>query len=243
MVNTVFRQTIPASRKGIHLPTHHSISRVPVECEVGRLNGSEDPGRFPASGRIAGELIFNDKKKSLLADNLGGSPKLLIDGCAIWSHIIEPPEIEAADFVRLELLGQRDAAFDDFVLVFVGNFVGAMHILFGAILRLRGSRPVNLEQRTRNVGNLQFVLGQDLLRLSNFGIRRSLEVFAPHLAEFDPLQAEVIRDHRACVIEILRDFIGDNGDLERRLRCRHAKEWMCRAGCSSYTCSCNKTSS
>jgi hypothetical protein len=32
------------------------------------------------------------------------------------------------------------------------------------------------------------------------------------------MQAEILRDHRACAIEILRDFVGDYSYLEGRIR-------------------------
>jgi hypothetical protein len=48
-----------------------------------------------------------------------------------------------------------------------------------------------------------------------------LETFLPpHGAKFYPFEAEVVRDDRAGVIEIRRNFIVDDGDAEGRFETR-----------------------
>src|ERR1700733_1264927 len=244
MMDTILGQAFPATGKGVHLATHNSISRVPIERKVWRLNGSQNFGGFTASRGVAGELIFDDEEKPLLTYDLCCNAKFFVDGRAVGSYVIEPPEVETANLVRLELLRQRDAAFDHFILLLVGDLGGAMHVPFGSVLGFRGAGPVDFEQGACDVGDLQTVFGQYLLRFCYFGIRRGLEVLAPHLAELDALQPKVVRDDRACVVKVLRDFIGDNGNFEGRLRCRcHAKERTCRTSRYSQSCSCKKASS
>ena len=54
-------------------------------------------------------LIFQDEGDALLAAGVGGGAELVVDGGAVSGDIVEPPEVEAADLIGLELLGQGDA--------------------------------------------------------------------------------------------------------------------------------------
>jgi hypothetical protein len=84
VVNSILRQAIPASGERVHLTTHHGVSWILVESEVGRRNGREHLRGFATGRRIASELILENEKKSLLADNLGGGAKLFVDRCTIY---------------------------------------------------------------------------------------------------------------------------------------------------------------
>src|SRR5260370_4924162 len=70
VVNSILRQAIPASGEGIHLATHHGVSWIPIESEVGRRNGREHLRGFATGRRLATELILETEQKSLLATNL-----------------------------------------------------------------------------------------------------------------------------------------------------------------------------
>src|ERR1700723_2096799 len=145
MMNAILGQSVPAARERVHLTTHHSIARVPVESEVGRLNRSENFSGLTPGRSIAGKLVLDNKKEPLFADDLRSRTKLLVDGGPVRSDVIKPPEVEAANLVRVELFRERDATLDHFVLMFVRILVRAMHICLGSILRLRGVGPVHLE--------------------------------------------------------------------------------------------------
>src|ERR1700761_4527234 len=97
MMNAVLRQAVPASGVSVHLPTHHSVSRIPIEREVRRLNGGENLCSFAAGRRITGAFVFDHQQKPLLPYNLSGRAQLLVHGCAVGSYILEPPKVEAAN--------------------------------------------------------------------------------------------------------------------------------------------------
>ena len=152
----------------------------------------------------------------MFADDFGGGAKLFIDGGAVGSDVVESPEVEAANLVGLELFGEGDGAGEDFVLLFVGDFGGSMHVTLGAVLRFRSAGPVDFEEWAGDVGDLEFVFGEDLEGFRDFGVGDGLKVLAEHLSQFDVVKAEVVGDDRAGVIEVLRDFVGDDGDFEGR---------------------------
>src|ERR1019366_2680468 len=107
--------------------------------------------------------VFEDERDALSLRGLGGGAELVVDGCAVGCLVFETPEIEAADFVGLELFRERDACGEDVVLlVEVGR--GGVVLVAGAEFRARRARPVNLEERTADVGDAQVVLRQDGLR-------------------------------------------------------------------------------
>jgi hypothetical protein len=203
MMNAVLGQAVPSAGEGVHLAAHDGVAGVPVEREVRRLDRFEDLCSFTARRRIAGKLVLDHEQQALLSYNLRGGAKLFIDGRAVRSDIFQPPEVEAANLVGAELLCQRDAALDNFILMLVGHFVRSVHIGFRAVTRLRSAGPIDFEERARDVGDLELVLGEDLLRVCDFSVRRSLQVLAPNLANLDPLQAEISSE----ITEILKgDF-------------------------------------
>jgi hypothetical protein len=62
-------------------------------------------------------------------------------------------------------------------------------------------------------------LGQDLQRLIDLLCREIHETLAPHGAKFDPAQPELLRHDMARVVEVGRDLVVDDSDLEGRFRC------------------------
>src|SRR5207247_10563900 len=91
----------------------------------------------------------------------GSLLQLGVDRCSERLRIVEPPEVETADAVRLEELCQRDAAFEQLVLR-VGIEVGVKLVAFLTQGRSRRSGPVCLEERTGNVGDGELVCLKNL---------------------------------------------------------------------------------
>src|SRR5580698_7679942 len=106
VMNAILGQRLPRSREGVKFAAHNGVGRVPVERQVRRLNCVEDSCSFAAGGRVALELILQNEKNVLLAGDLRSRTKLLVDSCAIWSNIVQTPEVEAAHFAGIELLRQ-----------------------------------------------------------------------------------------------------------------------------------------
>ncbi len=145
---------------------------------------------------------------------LGGLLKELVDGGAVRLDIVDAPEVEAADFVGVEAFGESNGALEHLVLLLKADLVGAVHVFLGAVLRVRGAGPVDLVEGARDVGDLEAVFGENLLRVGQLGVGGGLEVLAVDVAQLDEVQADVMRDDGAGMIEVLRDFVRDDADLE-----------------------------
>ena len=97
--------------------------------------------------------------------------------------------------------------------------------LFGlAELRFRRARPIDLEQRAGDVGDFQVVFLENAACLGDLFLVEADDVLLPHSAQLDPSHSEFVRCHFACVPEVLRDFVIDDGDSERRTGIRRQRK-------------------
>ena len=196
-------------------------------------DAGEGSGGFSSRGGVAGELVFEHEHDVLRGGVFGGLLQLVVDGGAVGLDIVDAPEVETADLIRFELFGEGDRAFEDFILMLEADLVGAVHVFLCAVLGDGRAGPVHLVERAADVGDLKTVLGEDLLRLGDLRVRDDLQVLAPDLAQFDPVKTEVLRDDVAGVIEVLGDLVGDDADLELRVRGECPQGQQKRCGCAS----------
>jgi len=201
----------PAGGKCVEFAVHDCVGGVPVEAE--RLDGGEQAGGFGGGCGVALMLIFEDESYALPACGLGGGAEFVVDGGAVGRLIVETPEVEAADFIGLELFGGFNAGCEDFVLLFeVGD--GAGGIGFCAGLREGRSGPVYFEERAGNVGDAEAVFGEDGLCAGDLAGGEVLDGLLPEVANLDPAEAEVVGGYGAGVIEVVGDFVGDDAEFE-----------------------------
>ena len=96
---------------------------------------------------------------------------------------------------------------------------------------------MDFEKRAGDVGDAQLVLFQDLAgAIDLIGVQVSY-ILAPHAANFDPLQAEIVGGHRAGVVEVGGDFVVNDGKAEwaaqqsaHRARQRRQRTRACETG-------------
>ena len=143
-----------------------------------------------------------------------GIAQLFVDGGAVGCDVFETPEIEAADAIGAEMLWRASMQRSSSVILLLEVEVGLELIAVLALLWKRRAGPVGFEERAGDVGDAQIVFGEDGLRALDVGVGHVGDVLVPHAAQFDPLQAEVVRGDRADVIEVLRDFVVDDGDAK-----------------------------
>ncbi|WP_433969262.1 hypothetical protein [Tunturiibacter gelidiferens] len=175
----------------------------------------------------------------MLANDLGRSAEFLVDRCAVGSDVIQAPEVEAANLVGLELFGERDGTSEDVVLLLVGGLGGPVEVSLGAVLGLGGPGPVDFEEWARDVRDLEAVLRENLLSFGYLGVGDGLEILTPHLAQLYIVQAEVVCDHGAGMIKVLRDLVRDDCNFEGGLRRgRETKQRSGCGGCDGHSGSC-----
>ena len=93
-------------------------------------------GGFCPSGGVAGGLVFENEDDSIFLRLFGSLPQFVIDGRAIRSLILQPPEIEATNAVCLKCFGHRDGTIQDFILLlkvkFAPKALASLNFDFGA---------------------------------------------------------------------------------------------------------------
>ena len=189
------------------------VAWIPVEHEAGFGHGAEGVRGFSAGGRVAGHFIFEQQDEVVAGAFARGVAEFFVDGGAIGLHVIETPEIEAADAVGVESFGELDAVVEQVFLLFEGE-VGLEVVAAFALFGKGCAGPVGLEERAGDVGDAQIVFGEDGFGAFDVGVGHVGDVLAPHAAQLDPLEAEVVGNYGADVIEVLRDFVVDGGDAE-----------------------------
>ena len=215
--NAVFGDEVKAGWEGVEFAAGYGVAWVPVELEVRGLDGGEGLGGFAAGCGVAFIFVFEDEQEVVFACARGCFEELGVDGFAIGLRVIETPEVEAANAVGLELLGEFDAAFEDFVLLFEIE-AGAEVIVFGTVLRAGRPGEIDFEERAGDVGDAELVFVENGICVGDVGIVELEDVLAPHTAQLDPLQAEVVGDDRAGVIEVVGYLVVDDGDAEGGLQ-------------------------
>ena len=133
VVDAVFGQQGPGCGESVEFAAHDGVGGIPVENEVGRLNCIERAYGFATGGGVAFEFVFEDEQDAMLGGYFRGGSEFLVDGSAVGSDIVKAPEVEAANFIGIELFGERNRTFEQFVLVFEGHFDRSVHVAFGAI--------------------------------------------------------------------------------------------------------------
>src|SRR5207253_1167080 len=104
----------------------------------------------------------------------------------------------------------------DFILLFERE-ISVELVALGAEFRLRRALPVHFEEWAGNVRHPQLVLFQNPPGFFNLFRIQFEQVLVPHAAQFDPVHAELFGGDFASTAEILRDFIVDDGNPERRI--------------------------
>jgi len=217
VMDAVFGESVPAAGEGVEFAAHDGVAWIPVESEVAGGDAGEGLGGLAAGGGVAGELIFENQHDSLLAGSFGGLLQLVVNGAAEGLGVVEAPEVEAADFVSAEGFGEVDGVLEDGVLLLEIGVGSELIALFG-VLGEWGAGPVDLEERAGNVGDAQVVSGKGFAGGGYLVFAEGLEVFATYPAELCPPETKVVGDDGAGVVEVFRDFIGDNGDVEGAFR-------------------------
>ena len=214
MMDAIFGQDVPASGIGVEFATHDGVTGVPVEREIPGRDAGEGCGGLTACRCVALKLILQHEQHIVPRSKLCGLLQLLIDGVAVRLYVVDSPEVKAAHLVGLELFGQRDRSFQNVLLLLERGLVGTMEVFLGAVFRSRGFGPVDLIEWAADVGDLQIVFGKDRLRLCDVVVGDGLQILSPDRTELDPVQAELLIDHVARMVEVLGDFIGDDAYFE-----------------------------
>ena len=198
------------------------IAGVPVQHERTGLHCAQNFRAFGPGRGVTRGLIFQNEDDSLLLGFGGSIAELVVNGIAIGSLIVEAPEIEAAHALRTEGFGHRDGALEDFVLLSQRE-VG-VETLGLAVFRLWRTRPIDLEERAGDVGDLELIFVEQAAGFRDFFFVEADDVLVPHAAQLDPFHAEFFRRHFADVAEVLRDLVIDYGNAEWRGRFSHRTE-------------------
>ena len=80
------------------------------------------------------------------------------------------------------------------------------------------TRPVHLKQRAGYIGDPQTVAFNDRSYFCDLFSIKSGDVLLPQTSYLDPTHSEFLGCDLASVTEVLRNFVGNNRDFERRLR-------------------------
>src|SRR5260370_1498408 len=216
--NSILRHDIISIRVGL-LIMLCCVSRVPIEHEIGGCNCAKHLGSFGPCCRISRTFIFENQNHILLGRSFSRISQFFVDGRAIRSLIVEPPEIEETYAIRMEGLGQLDTSFQHFILL-LKRKIGVKLIALGAVLRLRCARPIHLEQRTGDVRHAQLVLSQYAPRFLDFLGVQLQQVLIPHAAQPDPFHAKFLRSHFAGSAKVLPYLVVDDRNPEWRFHGR-----------------------
>ena len=134
VMDAIFGQRIPAARVGIQLATHHRIAGIPVERKILRWNACESCTGLTTGSRVAGILVLKDQEYVLFRAEFRSLLQLFVDGCTVWFHVVDTPEIKAANLVGFELLGEGDRPLQNVLLLFEGCLARSMQVFFRAVL-------------------------------------------------------------------------------------------------------------
>src|SRR5260370_27613452 len=77
------------------------VSGVPIEHEIGGCNYAKNLGGFGPCCRITRTFIFQNQNHILLGRFFRGISQFFIDGRAMRTLIVEPPEIEQTYAIRM----------------------------------------------------------------------------------------------------------------------------------------------
>jgi len=94
----------------------------------------------------------------------------------------------------------------------------------------RRARPVDLEQRLATSVTRRLYFFQDAIGFGELVGVEIGDVFVPHAAQLDPVQAKIVGGDRAYVVEILRYFVVDDGKAERTAGQNSVVEIHCERG-------------
>src|SRR5271165_2132542 len=188
------------------------VPRIPVQHEMGGLDGIENLCGLSSGGSIESGIVFQKQGDALLAGFISCFQKFFVDRGTIWLLIFQAPEIEAAHAIGLEGLCQLDGTLEHFILL-IECEVG-VKISMHAVFRRGSTFPFDLEERTGDIGYAQSVFLDNAAGLGNFVCVEVEDVLVPHAAELDPLHAEFVGGNFAGVAEVLRDLVVDHGNAE-----------------------------
>src|SRR5262249_49079788 len=90
----------------------------------------------------------------------------IVDGGAVRFLILEPPEIENANPIGVEGLGELEGVLEELILILVGE-VRAELVALRAERRPRRLWPVDLEDRRRQTGDAELETFEDALDVAN----------------------------------------------------------------------------
>ena len=159
VADAIFREQCVAVGIG-RAAESRGVAGIPVEHEIFVGDGIQHGGGFLAGGGVAGHFVFEQQDQIFLGATLRGLLELGVDGGAVGSGIVEAPEIEAADALGFESLGEGDAALEKFVLC-VGIEVCVELIAAFALAGDRRAGPIGFEEWAGDVGDAQFVLRRE----------------------------------------------------------------------------------
>src|SRR5258708_23376170 len=106
------------------------ISWIPIQHQITGLHRAQDFGGLGRGGRVACEFVLEHQNHALLARLASRLLQLFVDGRAMRRRIIEPPEIEASDAIRMESFCQLQAALQHFILLLKRKLAVAL-VAFG----------------------------------------------------------------------------------------------------------------
>src|SRR6266478_724179 len=218
VANAILRQEIVSIRVGLLTPLCR-VSWIPVKHQIGSRDRAKNFGCFSGRRGIARRFIFENENHIFLRCFFCSVAQFFIHGRAIRSLILEAPEIEKADAVGIESLGQLDAALEHFVLL-LKREVCVELIALRTELRWGRPRPVHFEKRAGDIGYAQLVFFQDAASLVDFPGIKFQEVLIPHSPELHPFHAKFFRRYFARAAKVLSDLVVDDRNAEWRFHDR-----------------------
>src|SRR4029077_12183828 len=97
------------------------VTGVPIQHERAGGHTAENLGRFRAGSGVAGSLVLENQDKAKSADFFGLLLQPSVEALPIRNLVIESPEVETANAIGGESLGQRNGAVEDFALLLVSE--------------------------------------------------------------------------------------------------------------------------
>ena len=210
--DAIFRDFGVAVGEGV-LAARPRVARIPVEHQRLLADRAEQPRGFGAGRRVARQLVLERERDGLLPDLDRCLAHAIVDRFSVRRLVVEAPEIEDSDVSRVESLGEVHGAFDQLVLLPVGE-VGAELRVLGAERRFRRAGPVGLEDCRCDLRDAQVVLRENGFGFGDVMRVPAHDVLVVHRTKLDQPEAELARHHLAGAAEVLRDLIGQHRKLE-----------------------------
>ena len=104
-----------------YFPATGGVARIPIKHKETRSHTSQNSGRFRSGCGVAGRFVLQKQDDATLAGFFRNLLQSVVHCVPVGTLVFQSPEIETAHTIGTKTLGQRDAAFQNFILLSVGE--------------------------------------------------------------------------------------------------------------------------